>query len=330
MEKMFPKLSNDELSIEKVIDELEKSKESIHVIRSLILQRSRLNVIDDQEFQKSLDHHSLMVLNHIVSSLTMLRSYDYEGNANKRRKISSLGNENDILDDDCGDTPTKKHPFSKGKRGFYKRRRSGDSRVMEVTHLSDDGFAWRKYGQKEILNAKHPRNYYRCTHKHEQNCVATKKVQQISENPTKYLVTYIGNHTCNSNNSILNPSPILQDSPQDYPSAILLSFDNNSSRVNNNPCLFPTTTFHGDSIKQEVTPLLIPQDACNGVPNQYSPCSDLTAVTGQSSTILFDRNDEIISAVDPNLCSTSASVADIELDYSNFMLDDYSQMLLDW
>ncbi|XP_074284675.1 putative WRKY transcription factor 62 [Silene latifolia] len=320
------KFSNDEQSIEKIIEEIEKSKESVHVIRSIILEWSRLNNVidDDDEFQKSLDHQCLMLLNHIVSSISMLTSYDdYHGNVNKKRRISN---------DDCGDTSRKKHPFSKGRRGCYKRRRSGDSRVMEVSHLSDDGFGWRKYGQKEILNAKHPRNYYRCTHKHEQNCLATKKVQQISENPTKYLLTYIGNHTCiinNNNNNILNPSPILLESPQDHPSSILVSFHNNSNGVNNNSCLFPTTTSQAEFIKQEATPLLIPQDYSTTVHHQNSPCSDLTAVTGQSSTIAFDRNDEIISAVHPNHSSISATVADMEVDYINFILDDYTNFILD-
>jgi len=60
----------------------------------------------------------------------------------------------------------------------------------------EDGHSWRKYGQKEILGAKHPRGYYRCTHRHSQGCPATKQVQRTDEDPTVYDVIYHGGHTC--------------------------------------------------------------------------------------------------------------------------------------
>ncbi|XP_008791438.1 probable WRKY transcription factor 53 [Phoenix dactylifera] len=60
----------------------------------------------------------------------------------------------------------------------------------------DDGYSWRKYGQKEILGAKYPRGYYRCTHRNTQGCTATKQVQRSDENPLVFDVTYHGAHTC--------------------------------------------------------------------------------------------------------------------------------------
>ncbi|OAY85583.1 probable WRKY transcription factor 41 [Ananas comosus] len=60
----------------------------------------------------------------------------------------------------------------------------------------DDGYSWRKYGQKDILGAKYPRGYYRCTHKNTQGCAASKQVQRTDEDPTVYDVTYHGVHTC--------------------------------------------------------------------------------------------------------------------------------------
>ncbi|KVI10026.1 hypothetical protein Ccrd_011557 [Cynara cardunculus var. scolymus] len=47
----------------------------------------------------------------------------------------------------------------KERRGCYKRRKTIDSRV-KINDTADDGYAWRKYGQKEILHSKHPRCYY--------------------------------------------------------------------------------------------------------------------------------------------------------------------------
>uniref|UniRef100_A0A7N0T4D1 WRKY domain-containing protein n=1 Tax=Kalanchoe fedtschenkoi TaxID=63787 RepID=A0A7N0T4D1_KALFE len=72
----------------------------------------------------------------------------------------------------------------------------------------DDGHSWRKYGQKDILGAIHPRGYYRCTHRHVQGCLATKQVQRSDQDPTIFHVTYRGQHTCtkSANSSPNKPS----------------------------------------------------------------------------------------------------------------------------
>ncbi|XP_055821663.1 probable WRKY transcription factor 53 [Solanum dulcamara] len=62
---------------------------------------------------------------------------------------------------------------------------------------TDDGYSWRKYGQKDILGAKYPRSYYRCTYRHMQNCWATKQVQRSDDDPTLFEITYKGSHICN-------------------------------------------------------------------------------------------------------------------------------------
>ncbi|XVF12626.1 hypothetical protein REPUB_Repub08aG0135200 [Reevesia pubescens] len=71
----------------------------------------------------------------------------------------------------------------------------------------DDGFSWRKYGQKDILGAKYPRGYYRCTHRNVQGCLATKQVQRSDDDPTIFEITYRGRHTCNlASHGIMPPS----------------------------------------------------------------------------------------------------------------------------
>ncbi|XP_060206878.1 probable WRKY transcription factor 53 [Lycium barbarum] len=62
---------------------------------------------------------------------------------------------------------------------------------------TDDGYSWRKYGQKDILGAKYPRSYYRCTYRAMQNCWATKQVQRSDDDPALFEITYKGSHTCN-------------------------------------------------------------------------------------------------------------------------------------
>ncbi|MCL7026796.1 hypothetical protein MKW94_014937 [Papaver nudicaule] len=71
--------------------------------------------------------------------------------------------------------------------------------VCEHTGLEgpvDDGYSWRKYGEKEILGATYPRSYYRCTHKSAQGCLAMKQVQRSNEDSSMFGVTYRGTHTC--------------------------------------------------------------------------------------------------------------------------------------
>ncbi|XP_044486606.1 probable WRKY transcription factor 53 [Mangifera indica] len=70
----------------------------------------------------------------------------------------------------------------------------------------DDGYSWRKYGQKDILGAKFPRSYYRCTYRNTQNCWATKQVQRSDEDPTIFEITYRGTHTCLHGNSVTQPA----------------------------------------------------------------------------------------------------------------------------
>ncbi|XP_010524442.1 PREDICTED: probable WRKY transcription factor 12 [Tarenaya hassleriana] len=58
----------------------------------------------------------------------------------------------------------------------------------------DDGYKWRKYGQKIVKNSLHPRSYYRCTHS---NCRVKKRVERLSEDCRMVITTYEGRH-CHS------------------------------------------------------------------------------------------------------------------------------------
>ncbi|XP_073026379.1 probable WRKY transcription factor 12 [Primulina eburnea] len=65
----------------------------------------------------------------------------------------------------------------------------------------DDGYKWRKYGQKVVKNSLHPRSYYRCTHS---NCRVKKRVERLSEDCRMVITTYEGRHNhspCDDSNS---------------------------------------------------------------------------------------------------------------------------------
>ncbi|XP_028087006.1 probable WRKY transcription factor 41 [Camellia sinensis] len=71
----------------------------------------------------------------------------------------------------------------------------------------DDGYSWRKYGQKDILGTKYPRSYYRCTNRNSQNCWATKQVQRSDDDPTVFEIIYKGRHECNQTPHTAPPAP---------------------------------------------------------------------------------------------------------------------------
>nr|GEU97504.1 DNA-binding WRKY [Tanacetum cinerariifolium] len=60
----------------------------------------------------------------------------------------------------------------------------------EIDHL-EDGYRWRKYGQKAVKNSPFPRSYYRCTNS---KCTVKKRVERSSEDPTTVITTYEGQH----------------------------------------------------------------------------------------------------------------------------------------
>ncbi|CAN6331304.1 unnamed protein product [Urochloa humidicola] len=60
----------------------------------------------------------------------------------------------------------------------------------EVDYL-DDGYRWRKYGQKAVKNRVFPRSYYRCTG---EACGVRKRVERAGEDPGIVVTTYIGKH----------------------------------------------------------------------------------------------------------------------------------------
>ncbi|RZC91332.1 hypothetical protein C5167_027394 [Papaver somniferum] len=91
-------------------------------------------------------------------------------------------------------------------------------RVCEQTGLEgplDDGYSWRKYGQKDIIGAKYPRGYYKCTSQKTQGCSAMKQVQRSELDSSIFNVSYIGRHCCVEGSELVSPgrcSPIKQES----------------------------------------------------------------------------------------------------------------------
>ncbi|KAL4379438.1 hypothetical protein GQ457_02G002080 [Hibiscus cannabinus] len=88
----------------------------------------------------------------------------------------------------------------KAKKMNQKRQREPRFAFMtksEVDHL-EDGYRWRKYGQKAVKNSPFPRSYYRCT---SSSCNVKKRVERSFTDPSIVVTTYEGQHT--------HPSPLM-------------------------------------------------------------------------------------------------------------------------
>jgi len=73
-------------------------------------------------------------------------------------------------------------------------RSSHEPRVLVHTSDADileDGFRWRKYGQKVVKGNPYPRSYYKCT---SLKCVVRKHVERASDDPKVVMTTYEGKH----------------------------------------------------------------------------------------------------------------------------------------
>ncbi|KAM1110846.1 hypothetical protein ACFX13_010269 [Malus domestica] len=135
----------------------------------------------------------------------------------------------------------------KDRRGSYKRRKASHSWTTDTPASNiDDSHAWRKYGQKVIHNAKHPRNYFRCTHKYNQACKATKQVQQVQDHPPVFRTTYYGTHTCRD---YPKASELVLDCTSPRDSSKFISFDNANCLENKQEHF---TSFASSSVKEEL------------------------------------------------------------------------------
>ncbi|KAK1630362.1 hypothetical protein QYE76_004677 [Lolium multiflorum] len=189
----------------------------------------------------------------------------------------------------------------------------------------DDGYSWRKYGQKEILGSQNRRAYYRCTHQKTQGCAATKQVQRADEDPTLFDVTYHGTHTCGQQTpAAANVQPA---TPNPDASSLLQSLS--SSLTVDTEGLTPgprqdwsrTTPF---SFSPAVSGLLTPENCFGQGASISSSPLELSPATSGSSYSPMNRfeeeaQSELVSAL---VAAMSMPQPAMEVEDANFSLDE--------
>ncbi|CAO2140635.1 unnamed protein product [Urochloa humidicola] len=181
-----------------VMKEISRGQSLVTQLRAIVLpalQADQRSEIVAQMFQNILDCSSKAITELQLHHQSDARAENALVDDKKRvRRISS---------DDC----VKEEGATSNPNHLHKRKRSDDSVSLETPVPHYDGRQWRKYGQKHINKAEHPRSYYRCTYRQEQDCKATKTVQQQDDStgtdqPVMYTVVYHGQHTCKDNNGV--------------------------------------------------------------------------------------------------------------------------------
>ncbi|XP_055817148.1 probable WRKY transcription factor 41 [Solanum dulcamara] len=126
-------------------------------------------------------------INNTNNSTASCSSMSFLGSKNNSPKSEVLDSSRDQFD---------KNIVSKKRKKAQPRINQTSICVNGLEDPREDGYSWRKYGQKDILGANHPRAYYRCTHRNTQGCLATKQVQKRDGDSTIFEVTYKGRHSC--------------------------------------------------------------------------------------------------------------------------------------
>ncbi|NP_001147623.1 uncharacterized protein LOC100281232 [Zea mays] len=137
---------------------------------------------------------------HTPNSSVSLSSSDRDGEGQQPRRCKkgrtnkAEDAEGDEKDQQDGENSTK---ANKSKKKAEKRQRQPRVAFLtksEVDHL-EDGYRWRKYGQKAVKNSPYPRSYYRCT---TPKCGVKKRVERSYQDPSTVITTYEGQHTHHS------------------------------------------------------------------------------------------------------------------------------------
>ncbi|CAL4911934.1 unnamed protein product [Urochloa decumbens] len=98
-------------------------------------------------------------------------------------------------------TPTERRAKKRRSSAMEGNKTLSSSWVDFTIVPYEDGYEWRKYGEKKINGTSYTRSYFRCTYKDDTGCMATKHVQQkdsSSSDPPLFQVTYNNKHTCNN------------------------------------------------------------------------------------------------------------------------------------
>ncbi|URD97828.1 WRKY transcription factor [Musa troglodytarum] len=163
-------------------------------------------VLSSQEEEKPAEFSSLMGAEEKSANVPFHITQQVDPNGTTELS-PALVSENDIeigggQSNDCNEVVGDGDPESKRRKMENTNIESASSgkmnrepRVVVQTvsevDILDDGYRWRKYGQKVVKGNPNPRSYYKCTNS---GCPVRKHVERASHDPKAVITTYEGKH----------------------------------------------------------------------------------------------------------------------------------------
>ncbi|XP_008437983.2 probable WRKY transcription factor 75 [Cucumis melo] len=93
-------------------------------------------------------------------------------------------------------------------------RRRFEFQTRSTEDILDDGYRWRKYGQKAVKHSLYPRSYYKCTYV---TCNVKKQIQRLSKDRSIVVTTYEGIHNHPSHILMQTLTPLLKQIHTSFP-----------------------------------------------------------------------------------------------------------------
>ncbi|GJN07157.1 hypothetical protein PR202_ga24961 [Eleusine coracana subsp. coracana] len=196
--------------------------------------------------------------------------------------------------DSNGATTSPAARSGKRRRSVLTEGKNSSSWVNLTSVPYDDGYEWRKYGEKKINGTQFTRSYLRCTYKDDKGCLATKYIQQKDNSyPPVFQVTYNNEHTCNCTTA----SPAKKNNLSD------------TAMASSNPSI----VHHDVMIKQEATVGLPPlADVSGAVPlDDQMPSQEPFPIADHYGTI--GAGDMGLIMMESILMGDDTELQDIEL-----------------
>ncbi|KAJ4823505.1 hypothetical protein Tsubulata_045007 [Turnera subulata] len=159
------------------------SEDDHELVRELLDDESPFFLSPEETLMESLsagseDEQAINQLLSTVYSGPTIQDIENALSVTSREEQSQLGSQTRLSLFERGTSKIENNKYT------LKLKSSGNGMV-------DDGYKWRKYGQKSIKNSPYPRSYYRCTNS---RCNAKKQVERSSDDHDTLIITYEGLH----------------------------------------------------------------------------------------------------------------------------------------
>nr|AFK73557.1 WRKY transcription factor [Papaver somniferum] len=126
------------------------------------------------------------------NSSTSVDDDEFDNTSLKRSKSGTTG---DLDESEPKSKKWKNEGENEVLSGYGNSRVVKEPKVVVQTtsdiDILDDGFRWRKYGQKVVRGNPNPRSYYKCT---SLGCAVRKHVERAANNIRSVITTYEGKH----------------------------------------------------------------------------------------------------------------------------------------